>query len=221
MIFRDRQDAGGRLAQSLHEYANKDAVVLALPRGGVVVGAEVARVLRIPLGVVLVRKISHPTYAEYAIGAVVEDEPPTYEQGETEAVDPSWLRSAETEARNLLAKRHHFYYDNEGTPPNIEDKLVILVDDGMATGLTMRASVQAVRHRHPAQIIVAVPVASREAIESLSHTVDEVRVLDDPRNFVGAIGGHYGEFDQVEDAEVKTLLREANEDVHTKVTPHA
>ena len=221
MVYHNRQDAGKRLGQSLLHYAHKDVVVLALPRGGVVLGIEVAEMLHAPLGVVLVRKIGHPMYEEYAVGAVVEGEPPLYEQDEVRAIDKQWLKSAEMAARKLLWERHNKYYDNERTQPEIKGKVVILVDDGIATGLTMQAAVQAVCHDNPARVVVAVPVASRESVDTLERMTDEVMVLDNPDNFSGAIGSHYVEFNQVNDEEVTSLLKEAKRHVHQTTTSHA
>lgn len=206
----DRHDAGQRLAEALRRFAGSDVVVLALPRGGVVLGAEVAKELEAPLDVVLVRKISHPSSPEYAIGAIVEDEPPVYNENEAAAIDDGWLTRAEAAARQLIERRRKLYYSQDLPPPGIAGKTVIIVDDGIATGLTMEAAVRAVRNKHPKQIVVAVPVASAESVTELEGLADEVIVLDKPESFIGAVGSHYLEFEQVDDKEVKELLWEAN-----------
>ncbi len=210
----DRQDAGQRLARSLKRFAGRsDAVVLALPRGGIVLGAAVARELEAPLGLVLVRKIGHPSASEYAIGAVVEGEKPLYNESEAAAIDPDWLRQAEASARELIERRHKLYYDEDLTPPEIKSKTIIIVDDGIATGLTMEAAVRAIRNKHPKRIVVAVPVASAESVATLEDLADEVIVLDKPTSFRGAVGSHYMQFEQVDDEEVKALLWEVNYDL--------
>ena len=206
MRYYDRQDAGQRLARRLKRFENNDIVVLALPRGGIVLGVEVARVLGAPLGLVLVRKIGHPAYSEYAIGAVAEEEAPIYNEDELLGIDKAWLKSAVASARQLIEHRHELYYEDGFVPPNVEGKTVILVDDGIATGLTMKAAVRAVQNKQAKRVIVAVPVASQESVGTLETIADEVIVLDDPRKFLGAVGAHYQQFEQVDDEEVRTLL---------------
>jgi putative phosphoribosyl transferase len=220
MGYTNRQAAGQRLAEALRQFAGDDVIVLALPRGGVVLGAEVARELEAPLGLVLVRKISHPSSPEYAIGAVVEDEPPVYNEAEAVAIDVSWLTQAEASARQLIERRRKLYYSQDLLPPDAAGKTVIIVDDGIATGLTMEAAVRAVRNKHPKQIVVAVPVASAESVTELEELANEVVVLDKPESFSGAVGSHYMEFEQVDDEEVKELLWEANYDLRKSATAH-
>lgn len=216
MSYANRHDAGKQLAQALRHFAGKDTVVLALPRGGIVLGAEVAKELRAPLGLVLVRKIGHPSYAEYAIGAVAENEKPVYNESEVEAVDEDWLKEAESRARALIEHRRELYYGDDFVPPELQHKVVILVDDGIATGLTMEAAVHAVRNKQAERVIVAVPVAPRDSVDTLDALADEVLVLDNPDGFLGAVGSHYEEFDQVDDEEVRALLREVRDEVqHT------
>lgn len=213
MSYINRQDAGKRLAQVLRHFKGKDAVVLALPRGGIVLGAEVAKELQAPLGLVLVRKIGHPAYAEYAIGAVADGEKPVYNEAEVSAIDEEWLKQAEVNARELIEHRRDLYYGDDFTPPEAQDKTVILVDDGIATGLTMEAAVQAMRNKHAKRVIVAVPVAPRDSIDTLEAMADEVVVLDNPDSFLGAVGSHYMEFEQVDDEEVRVLLREVRDEI--------
>lgn len=214
MGYKNREEAGKSLAQMLRQYKGKDAVVLALPRGGIVLGAEVANELKAPLGLVLVRKIGHPSYSEYAVGAVAEGEKPVYNETEVATIDKYWLKDAEASARELLQHRHELYYGADLTPPDVEDKEVILVDDGIATGLTMEAAVRAVRNQKAKRIIVAVPVASRESVNALDSMVDEIVVIDKPENFIGAVGAHYQEFAQVNDEEVRAFLRMQKNHTH-------
>jgi predicted phosphoribosyltransferase len=178
-----------------------------------VLGAEVAKELKAPLGLVLVRKIGHPGYAEYAIGALAEGEKPVYNEDEVASIDDHWLKQAETTARELIEHRRDLYYGEDFEPPVVTDKTVILVDDGVATGLTMEAAVKAMRNKKAKRIIVAVPVAPRDSVDHLEAIADEAIVLDNPDSFLGAVGSHYMEFEQVDDEEVRALLREVRDEV--------
>lgn len=210
MVYADRKDAGRQLAKALGAHKNKDVVVLALPRGGVVLGAEVARILGAPLGLVLVRKIGHPSNPEYAIGAIAENNRPVYDQAALGDIGKTWLELEEEAARELIEQRREFYYNSGSsyTHPEIKGKTVIIIDDGIATGLTMRAAVQSVQKQGAKRIIVAAPVASREAVGGLKKVADEVIVLDDPATFKGSVGAHYKIFHQVPDEDVRGLLME-------------
>lgn len=208
MTFDNREDAGHQLASALRRFRGRDVVVLALPRGGIITGAAVARTLGTPLDVLLVRKIGHPAYSEYAIGAVAENQPAIYNQDETATLDGQWLDQAEASARATIRHRRDYYYPPGFRRPRLSGKTAIIVDDGIATGLTMKAAVLAVRHQKPARIVVAVPVASRESVDMLEDLADEVIILDRPENFAGAVGAHYREFEQVDDEEVRRRLRE-------------
>ena len=209
MHYATRQEAGKRLAEVLKRFKGDGLVILALVRGGVILGAEIARALGAPLGVVLVRKLSYRSYPEYAIGAVAEDGRAIYNDDEPATRDDKWRESAEAEARHLIADRRQLYYSSGFTPPAIEGHTIVLVDDGIATGLSMQAAVQAVQRKHPKRIIVAVPMAPRDSIDLLTPLADEVIVLDNPDDFLGAVGVHYDHFPQVNDSEVKTLLEES------------
>lgn len=213
MRYVNRQDAGQRLGQALRRFKDDNTVVLALPRGGVVVGAEVARTLLAPLGLVLVRKIGHPHNPEYAIGAIAEDEPPVYNEHERLSAGGHWLKQAESDAKKLIEKRRKLYYGKDFRPPEVKGKTVIIVDDGIATGLTMEAAVKAVQGQNPAKVIVAVPVAPADSVDALLELADEVVLLDKPENFQGAVGAHYQQFEQTNDEEVRELLREVRDDL--------
>lgn len=212
-MYKDRVEAGKKLAQKLINFKNDDIVILALPRGGVVLGAEVAKVLHASLHLVLVRKIGHPTYSEYAIGAVAEGESPIYDKNEFETIDKKWLKDAEKSANELIKYRHELYYGSDIKQPEIKGKTVILVDDGIATGFTMKAAVLSVRNKHPERIIVAVPVAPLDITNNLKKIADEVIVLNSEPNFLGAVGAYYEKFNQVDDSEVKTILQNFNNKV--------
>ena len=211
-VFYDRQEAGQKLAKAISKKRlaiNKNnALVLALPRGGVIVGREIARLLNIPLDIVVTKKIGFPGNPEYAIGAVGES-------GElvmgNEIVDRKYLEK-EIEVKKEEIKRRLVEYRGTKSPPDLRGKTVILVDDGLATGLSMKAAVNEVRAKKPAQIIIAVPVASPESIDELKEEVNELICLKTPRPFF-AIGNFYTNFEQVTDEEVKTALRDSD-------TPH-
>ena len=205
-MFEDRADAGRKLAEALREYAGKEAVVLALPRGGVVTGYEVGKALGLPLDIVSIRKIGYPGNPEYAIGAVDEKGTVILSEEVTASIDQAWLR-AEIERQKSEAKRRSLVYRGERKPTDIAGKIAIIVDDGIATGLTMRLAVRVVKAQKPQAIIVAVPVAPPESIRMLKDEGANVVVLEPPENFLGAVGAHYMRFEQVEDAEVIKLLR--------------
>ena len=206
-MFRDRNDAGRQLAEKLAKYRGQNAVVLALPRGGVVTGREIAQALGLPLDIAVVRKIGHPLSPEYAIGAVDDSGAIILNDAETESVSQAWLAD-EIEREKKEAERRVKAYRGGRKPIPISGKTALIVDDGIATGLTMRLVARPLRAQNPARIVVAVPVASAEAVESLRKEADEVITLEPAEEFLGAVGAHYIEFEQVEDAEVIRLLSE-------------
>lgn len=208
--FRDRADAGLKLAQALAAYAHRSRLlVLALPRGGVPVGFEVAKALGAPLDLCIVRKLGVPGQPELAMGAVapggvrVLDEEVVGTLGISEAA----IAVVEARERQELERRIQAY--RGGRPlPEVQGRTVILVDDGVATGATMRAALQALRAQAPAALVVAVPVAPREALAGLRDLADEVVCLRRPDPFF-AIGEWYEDFRQTGDEEVKGLLARA------------
>lgn len=210
MQFLDRQTAGKALAHKLADKFSGGAVVLSLPRGGVILGFIIAKSLDVPLGIVLVRKIGHPAHAAYAIAAVAEGEKPVYSGTEILPVDELWLAATEEKTRQRLASQRRFYFSRTFNQPNISGSTVILVDDGMATGLTMLAAAKATRRMNPSKIVVAVPVASSESIELVEPLVDDVLTLDKPQNFIGIIDAHYLKFPHVNDITVRQLLERSN-----------
>lgn len=216
-MFKDRVDAGKRLAEKLAKYRGRDAVVLALPRGGVVTGREIAQALGFPLDIVVVRKIGHPLSPEYAIGAVDDAGTAIFNDSEAASVNQQWL-AGETEREMQEAQRRVAAYRGKRKPVSVSGKTALVVDDGIATGLSMRLAVRAVKARHPAHIVVAVPVASAEAINSLQKEAVEIVVLEPPEEFLGAVGSHYREFAQVEDSEVKELLADGGSETHMHTT---
>lgn len=207
MRFRDRREAGQKLAQALARYRGREGIVYPLPRGGVVLGVEIARALGMPLDLVIPRKIGHPYNPEYAICAVTEHGAPVCNEREVAQVDPEWFRKR-VEAERREARRRRELYLAGRVPLPAEGKIAIVVDDGIATGLTMRAAIQDVRSRHPARVIVAVPVAPKDTADRLMRDVDEVAALDVSDFYLGAVGAYYDDFPQLTDDEVMLLLRE-------------
>ncbi|HEY4517471.1 MAG TPA: phosphoribosyltransferase family protein [Candidatus Paceibacterota bacterium] len=203
-MFADREDAGKQLAEKLARYKSEDAVVLALPRGGVAVGYEIAQALKLPFDIVVVRKIGPPGNPEYAVCAVDEKGTRLCNEGEARKVDEKWL-AEETERQRQEAVRRIKKYRGNRAPAALQGKTVIIVDDGIATGLTMRLAVAAIKKQRPQKIIVAVPVAPLDAMRELRKEA-EVVVLEPPEEFMGAVGAHYKNFPQVEDEEVIRLL---------------
>jgi predicted phosphoribosyltransferase len=210
MRFRDRVDAGRALAESLQEYRGRDdVVVLALPRGGVPVGFELAHRLEVPLDVFLVRKLGVPGHEELAMGAIasggvrVVNDTVVTELGLT---DDDIARAAATEGREL-ERREHLYREGR-TPVDVRDRTVILVDDGLATGASMRAAARAVRELRPDRVVVAVPVAAGATCEELRTEVDDVVCVVTPEPFL-SIGSWYEDFSQTGDDEVRRLLAQS------------
>ena len=206
-MFRDRREAGRLLARKLAPYAGRsDVVVLALPRGGVPVGFEVARALDAPLEAFVVRKIGMPGHEEFAIGAVATGGLVVRRRMLIQAYEIPEEEVARTEARELaeLARREKLYRSGRG-PLDLRGKTAILVDDGLATGSSMQAAVLALRAARPARVVVAVPVASPEACEALGVEADDVVCLTTPKSF-RAVGEWYEDFRQTSDEEVLELL---------------
>jgi putative phosphoribosyl transferase len=205
MRFRNRTEAGRLLAKALDKYRGEPCVVYALPRGGVVLGVEVAKYLDAPLDLVIPRKVGHPTSPEYAVCAVTEDGYLVCNQDEIERLDPEWLKRA-LEEQQAEAKRRRLVYLANRQPIDAKDRIAIITDDGVATGLTVLAAIQAVRNRQPAKIVLAIPVIPKDIAEQLKGFVDDVVALEIPDVYMGSVGAYYDEFDQTEDEEVIKLL---------------
>ena len=206
--FRDRREAGRALARSLEEYAGRpDVVILALPRGGVPVGYEIARALHAPLDLFIVRKLGVPGHEELAMGAIASGGIRVLHEGvirELGLSEPTVEYVSRAEEDELL--RRERVYRGERPLPTLEGRIVVLVDDGLATGSTMRAAIAAVRQQRPAKIVVAVPVAPPETCEELRRDADDVHCTITPTVFFG-VGQWYEQFDQTSDEEVLELLR--------------
>ncbi len=216
--FKDRTDAGRKLAQALDRFAEKEPLVLALPRGGVPVAFEVAKVLHAPLDLLLVRKIGAPSHPEYGIGAVVDGtNPQLVLNDEAMAVvrpTPQYVEAEKKRQLEVIERRRQLYF---GDRPAISanSRTVIVVDDGIATGGTVRAALKALRKDGAARIVLAVPVAPAESLALVGQDADDTICLFTPDPFI-AVGYHYEDFDQTSDDEVIRLLREAERRVSSE-----
>ena len=205
MKFRSRGDAGHQLGQHLLEYTVKPDLTVGLPRGGVVVAAEVARVLQCPLDVLVVRKIGHPWHREFAVGALAEKEVMILDEGtlNSDLLAGEKVRTIiREESERLLACERKFHSEVQS---DFNRKRILLIDDGLATGATAQAAVLSARKQGAQAVIVAAPVASTEAVERLKQVADAVIALFVDPGFE-AVGQYYDEFPQISDAEVISLL---------------
>jgi len=212
MLFRDRSEAGRVLAEKLASYANRpDVLVLALPRGGVPVAFEVAQALHAPLNVFLVRKLGLPGQEELAMGAIASGGTRVVNEELVEklSVPPEVIDAVADQEQQELNRREHDY--RVGRPaPDVRGRIIVLVDDGLATGATMRAAVAALRLQGPARIVVAVPVGAPETCTELQYQADETVCAETPQLFY-AVGAWYEDFSQTSDEEVRELLSRAAE----------
>lgn len=205
MQFHDRVDAGQQLARKLKKYKEEDIVVFALPRGGVVTAFVIAKYIQAPLDLIIVRKVGHPHSPEYALCAVAEDGHRVCNEEDLFLVDKEWFEM-EVEKEIWEAKRRRKVYLGERKTINIEGKTAILVDDGVATGLTLRAAILELKDRRPQKIIVAVPVISKEISDRIKREVDEVIALVVAEEYRGSVGAYYDFFPQVSDEEVIQII---------------
>lgn len=208
--FRDRTAAGQQLAQQLTVYANRaDGLVLALPRGGVPVAYEIARALNLPLDLCLVRKLGEPNNPESAIGAIALEgiRVLNHQAIRYLGITPQALDAITAHELQELQRRHQLYRGHR-SPMRVHDQIVILVDDGLATGATMRAAIMWVRSQQPRQLIIAVPITAMETYKQLKKQVDRLVCLSIP-NHLHAIGLWYNNFSQVTDNQVCDLLDRA------------
>ena len=210
-MFRDRQEAGRKLAIELEKLQLRDPVVLALPRGGVPVAAEIAKALKAPLDLVIVRKVGAPGNAELAVAALVDGDPPDVvlnrEIVEAYSLDDDELRVLIAKERPELERRRTAYRGKR-RPLSVTGKTVIVVDDGAATGTTMKVAIRALKRRSPGEIVVALPVAPAETLTELAQEVDWTACLSQPLHF-RALSENYLSFPQLSDGEVITMLEEA------------
>jgi putative phosphoribosyl transferase len=208
-MFEDRADAGRQLANALRGYRTKDVVVLALPRGGVAVAVEVAKVLGAPLGLLIVRKVGVPYRPELAMGAVMDGSHPIVVRND-DVIHSCGISEEEfqrecTGELKEIERRRALYFGNK-VPIDIAGRAVILVDDGIATGATVRVAILGLRQCKPRKIILAVPVGANDTMDVIRHEVDEAVCLEEPAA-LEAIGFHYGDFPQLTDEEVIEILK--------------
>jgi len=217
-FFTDRINAGKRLASELKDFSGKKGIVLAIPRGGVVVGFEIAEALNLPLDVIIPRKIGAPENPELAIGAVAEDGTAILDNKLIKylAVSKEYI-AIETQRQKHEIRRRLKLYRQDASYPNLKGLDVIVVDDGIATGSTMKAALASVRNRGAASVTVAVPVGPPSTIEELNELADRVVCLYTPEYFQ-AIGEFYTDFSQTPDEEVIRLLKESKQKPERKST---
>ena len=208
MRFASRQDAGRRLGQLLKKQGVDVDLVLGLPRGGVVVAAEVARLLQRPLDVLVVRKIGHPMHREFAVGALAEPDVVIFDEASLSKIPVARSRLDKVVAEETVRLREYCQRFHRSNAPVLRDKIVLLVDDGLATGATAEAAVLSAKQQSSRRIIVAVPVASTNAVERLRRVADDVLALVVDPDFA-AVGQYSDEFSQTSDEEVIALLRDA------------
>lgn len=209
MPFKDRSDAGRKLAKALVQYKDQEPVILALPGGGVPVAAEVAAVLKAPLDLILVRKIGVPFQPELAMGAVVDGDTPLVVRNEdvigiTGIDEFAFKAVCDGELAEIERRRRRYIGDRQRV--EVSGRTAIVIDDGVATGATTRAALRATRMRNPKRLVLAVPVAPTDTIAALRSEVDDVVCLED-YEFFGAIGAYYANFTQVSDQEVIEILK--------------
>lgn len=210
MTFASREDAGMRLGQLLIEQGVRADIVLGLPRGGVVVAEKVAGILSVPLDVIVVRKIGHPQFREFAVGALAEGDVVVLDHGALEknhVLSEQLQMIIDEEKERLHDYRHKFHLS---ALPDLNRRSALIIDDGLATGATMEAAVRAARERGAREVLVAVPVASNSAVDRLQRVADRVlAVLTDPT--FDAVGRYYDHFGQTTDEEVIASLRRAEQ----------
>ncbi|MDO8498557.1 MAG: phosphoribosyltransferase [bacterium] len=209
MVFENRQEAGKRLGSELLKYRGENPYVLAMPRGGVPIGFEVAEILQAPLDVLVVRKIGLSGNREFGIGAIAEGGVKVLDQTTLEVlgIDEEEIKDTIQLEEEELKRRVETYRD--GRPlPDLKDRTAVLVDDGMATGITAKAAIEAVKKLHPQKIVLASPVCALDTAESLKRLVDKVVCLATPYDF-SAVGLWYKDFTQISDEEVVKLLKKA------------
>lgn len=210
MRFKDRQEAGNLLADQLEQYTGADVVIFALPRGGVPLGAAIAKRLHAPLDLIITRKIGHPFNPEYAIGALSEHGRAFYNNSELVRVSKDWLENEESRLRNEIKRRRRKYMPGSSLD-QVKGKTAIIVDDGVATGYTMLAAIDDLKQQQPAKIIVAIPVIPESMAQQLEDDGIDIIALDRTRHYLGSVGAYYYHFPQLEDEKVISLLQDVKQ----------
>lgn len=208
MIFQNREDAGKKLAKELLTYKNKkDTIVIGLVRGGVVVAAHIAKELHLPLDVLIVRKIGAPNNPELALGAISEKGSGVFNERLIThlGVSKEYIQKEIEHQREIIKKRKQSFFKGKKPFP-ITDKNILLVDDGIATGASMKVAVESIRFQNAKKIVIATPVAAQDSLKELSSLVDEVVCLTQPVHFY-AVGAFYRDFKQVSDEEVLQIMQ--------------
>jgi len=205
MRFKNRTEAGKKLAHALRVYRGKNVVVYGLPRGGVVVAYEIAKYLHAPLDLLSVCKIGHPDCPEYAVGAVAQDGCTLLNEREVALIDTVWLQHERSE-KIKEAQRRQTLYSSGRESISAEGKIAILVDDGIATGLTVKVGIFELKHQNPKNIILAVPVCPKTFADEIKKEGYDCVALDTPLLDTGAVSAYYDEFPQVPDEEVIRLM---------------
>lgn len=212
MKFQDRTDAGRQLAEQLQDYCRQhditpdDIIIYSLPRGGTVLGAEIAKQFGVTHDVVITRKVGHPNNPEYAICALGEQTEPICNEQEIAQVSEDWLQDAVDQER-AEAKRRSVTYRQENGIQDARGKVAVIVDDGIATGLTVQAAVREIKRLQPRQVLVAIPIAPQDSVRALGQLTDGVITVDIPAMYLGSVGAYYQHFPQTTDAEVIDLLQ--------------
>lgn len=206
--IKDRFDAGIQLSLLLTKYLGKDLVVFGIPRGGVVVAEPIADFLNAPMDLILAHKVGHPSHGEYAIAAVSESGHVIGSSRDLRSIDEKWLEG-EREKQMIEIRRKREKYLKEFPTISLKDKIAIIVDDGIATGLTMQAGILELRDFGPKKIVAVVPVSPRSTADKLRNMVDDFVALQIPEDYeyLGAVGAYYEKFNQVEDDVVMEILR--------------
>jgi putative phosphoribosyl transferase len=204
-IFKDRNDAAQTLLPHLKKYRTEQGVILAVPRGGVPVAYPIAKAYNFPLELLMTKKIGHPAHSEFAIGAVSLEDHIVDRRIE---IPQSYIDNEIIRIRENLRERYKYFMGNH-VPLALENKIVIIIDDGIATGNTILSAIKMLRKKNPKKIVVAVPLAPAQVIEKIKKQVDEVICLQSPEPFIG-VGLHYEDFTEVSDSEVIHLLTDAN-----------
>ncbi len=207
MIFKNRKEAGILLTQKLKKYRHKDIVVYAIPRGGIVPAVEIAQYFSAPLDLVITRKIGHQYNHEYAIAAIDEYGNILGSKKELSTIDPKWFEKTIAIEQREIKRRRSKYLHNESSV-SITNKIVILVDDGIATGFTMHVAIQQLRQKNPQKIVVAIPIIPQSTFDVLQQKTDDVIALNvaSDETFLGAVGAYYEKFPPVTDNEVIAIL---------------
>lgn len=205
MRFKDRTDAGNQLAKKVTIADSENAVVLALPRGGIPLGVSISNLHDIPLDVVLAKKITHPLQTEFAIGAVAEGGHPI--KNPNAIVKDEWVETELPNVREEIQHRRDLY--QEILPKqSFKEKDVVIVDDGIATGMTMFAAIEAIKEEQPSRLTIAVPIIPKDTYKKLKKLVDDVYFIDVPNQFHGAVGAYYQRFPQISDDTVSDMLKQ-------------